>query len=534
MSANALRVAAVAGAVAMLPGVARAVSLPKRTFTIGAVTVTPNGPSANPAVSGPGSAFAFDSAASNLVSDDLNGGLRDVFRADTTGTVSLVSRGLGGASADGPSAAPAIANDGQTIAFASRATNLVEGDTNRRSDIFVRTPESQILRVSVSRFGASPNGDSYQPDISADGRYVAFRSTASNLVAGDLNRHSDVFVRDLVLGRTTLVSAGRFGRSGRGASTAPAISATGRFVSFTSTAADLVARDRNRVADVFVRDLRLRRTDLVSIGSGRLAGPRPAAQQNASVLVAGFSQVSDVSASGRYVAFDSDATSLVPGDRNGATDVFVRDRLRGLTTRMSLNTSGGAGNRDSFFPSMTPDGRYVAFQSFASNLAAGGTPREDIFVRDRALAATSVADVGDSGQRALPLRGPQVLQRPSVSSSALVVGFTSTAANLAPHANNGVADAFLRVMTPPATRLVTAPPAFGRLRTPGLAVTSDDAQASSALCRLDGRRALCPLRLRLAPLAPGRHFVTIRAGGPGLLYDRVGLGVRFTIAAGTR
>jgi Tol biopolymer transport system component len=525
-----LCIALVCGGCLLTSGSAHATSLSQRTFLLGAGQGgIPNDASANPGVSPSGGAFAFDSAAFNLTRDDGNGGIRDVYRTDTTGAVALISRGLGGAASDGPSTNPVLAADGQTIAFASRASNLVLGDANGRSDIFVRTPENQIVRVSAGLGGREANGDSFQPDISADGRFVAFRSIASNLVANDFNRTSDVFVRDLALGRTTLVSAGPLGRTAGGASINPAISSTGRFVSFTSSASNLVGGDRNRRADVFVRDLRLHGTALVSLSSGRLTGPRRAAQQNASILIAPFTQVSDVSASGRYVTFDSDATNLIRGDFNRSTDVFVRDRALGITSRASISTSGLAGNQDSFFPSMTPDARYVAFQSFASNLAPGGSPREDVFVRDRTLAATSVVDVGASGQPAQPPAGPQLLQRPSLSNDAHVVAFTSKAPNLVGGDANGVADAFVRVMTPATTGLIKAPRGFTAKNNPNIIIGTDDPQATTALCRIDARRRLCPLGFRLTPQADGRHLLIVRAGGPGLLFDPVGTSASFTV-----
>jgi Tol biopolymer transport system component len=326
------------------------------------------------------------------------------------------------------------------VAFTSEATNLVPFDRNGRADVFARDVLGGFVRASEPEGAGEANGNSTQPDISADGRYVAFSSNASNLVYGDVNGHSDVFVRDLVTSQTRRVSVSSSGREGDGNSGAPAISADGRWVSFASTAANLVRGDRNRIADVFVHDLQTGRTERVSVSSrGR--------EQNAAVIKP-FTQVSDVGDDGRYVVFDSDADNLVGHDGNQDTDVFVRDRVRRRTSRVSVTARGREGNNDSFAPAMTPDTHFVVFESFAENLAPHNGPRENVFVRDVARGTTEVVDLSAAGRPAAPRRGPQLLQQAAIARDGSAVAFASRAGNLVPGDNNRLADLFLRIIAP--------------------------------------------------------------------------------------
>jgi Tol biopolymer transport system component len=236
--------------------------------------------------------------------------------------------GSGRQQANGVSLEPAISADGRFVAFTSGATNLVPGDTNNTTDVFVRDRMLQVTRrVSVGAGGQQANGLSLEPAISADGRFVAFRSRASNLVAGDTNNARDVFVRDLVAQVTTRVSVGPAGQQANGNSLRPAISAHGRFVAFASKASNLVAGDTNHGIDVFVRDRVAQVTRRVSVG--------PAGQQANSSSIG-----QAISAHGRFLAFTSSASNLVPGDTNNATDVFVRDRVAQVTRRVSVRSGG--------------------------------------------------------------------------------------------------------------------------------------------------------------------------------------------------
>jgi len=225
-----------------------------------------------------------------------------------------------------------------------------------------------VQRVSVASGGTQGNGDSGCPSISADGRYVAFQSYASNLVPGDTNEVGDVFVHDRLTGQTTRVSVASDGTEGNDYSRRPSISADGRYVAFASLASNLVPGDTNGTWDVFVHDRLTGQTTRVSVASG-------GAQGNSG------SWCPSISADGRYVAFQSYASNLVPGDTNGVLDVFVHDRLTGQTTRVSVASDGTQGDSYSFGSSISADGRYVAFSSLASNLVPGDTnDKPDIFV----------------------------------------------------------------------------------------------------------------------------------------------------------
>jgi Tol biopolymer transport system component len=486
---------------------AGATSLPDRTFRISTATDLGElaGDSGDTSLSANGQIIGFASTASGFMPGDANGAVRDVFTFNvSTGERRLISAAPGGA--DGPSSAPVLSADGTRVAFVSRATNLVPGDGNGVADIFVTDQNGAVARVSVAADGGDANGPSSNPDLSADGRFVVFESGASNLVPGDTNGVPDVFVRDLQVGRTALVSSGRGGAPADGASGTPAISAGGAFVSFASRATNLVAGDRNGVADVFVRDLVLAKTSRVSVDSRGRA-------QNAAVADP-FSQVSDVSRDGRYVVFDSDATNLVHADANQHTDVFLRDRRRHTTVLVSASSLNVQGNNDSFSPLISADGRIVAFQSLASNMAPGDGPREDVFVRDLKQRTTSVVGVADDGSPRAAELVTQLLQRPALSADGRIAAFSSTAPNLVAGDTNGREDVFLRLLDAPQTHLVSKRPG----RRPIVDLKADDPAATHFVCQLDGGALFgCgPGRTRLPA---GHQVLHVRAGGPGMLYD---------------
>ena len=243
----------------------------------------------------------------------------------------------------------------------------------------------QTTRVSVSTADAQGNQVSGPNAISADGRYVAFYSWADNLVVGDTNGMSDAFVRDRVTGKTTRVSVGSVGTQGNDMSFTSAISADGRYVAFMSHASNLVAWDTNGRGDAFVRDLVTGKTTRISVSSAGAQGNNT-------------SYPNAVSADGRYVAFSSSADNLVAGDTNGTKDAFVRDRVTGKTTRVSVDSAGVQGNYGGSPSAISADGRYVAFTSNADNLVAGDTNGwGDAFVRDRVIGKTTRVSVSSAG-----------------------------------------------------------------------------------------------------------------------------------------
>ena len=210
-------------------------------------------------------------------------------------------------------------------------------------------------RESVGAGGAQGDGRSILPAISSDGRYVTFQSDAASLVAGDTNGVTDVFVHDRLTGTTERVSVDSAGAQGNGASSVPSISADGRYVAFLSDATNLVAGDTNGVSDVFVHDRTTGATERASVSTGGTQSD------------GGCGYVA-ISPDGRFVAFGSLAANLVSGDTNGTGDVFLRDRTTGTTERVSVTTGGAQGNNFSGSPAVSADGRYVAFESRASNL----------------------------------------------------------------------------------------------------------------------------------------------------------------------
>lgn len=381
-----------------------------------------------PSVSVDGRFIAFQSTAANLVAGDTNA-QQDVFVHNrTTGTTRRVSVDSAGVQGNGSSSMPAISADGRYVAFQSAASNLVEGDTNNVTDIFVRDDLTGVTnRISVHSSGAQGNGSSVMPAISADGRYVAFQSTASNLVAGDMNSASDIFVRDRLTGATARLSVDTMAAEANNASEGAAISGDGRFVAFRSAASNLVAGDTNLTIDIFVRDTLTNGTSRVSVDSGGVQGNS-------------FSLEPALSADGRFVAFQSFASNLVPGDTNARDDVFVRDRLMNTTTRVSVESGGGQGNSGSFNPSISADGRFVVFYSSSSNLVADDTNGMiDVFVRDRVLSRTARLSVDSGG-----VQGNMNSLEPAISSDGRTAAFSSAASNLVAADTNGQSDIFVR------------------------------------------------------------------------------------------
>jgi Tol biopolymer transport system component len=344
----------------------------------------------------------------------------------------------GGATADtlgnASSGGSHISADGRFITYRSNATNLVSGDTNDTDDVFVfDTQTLRTSRVSVANGDVQGDGMSDWPTISADGRYVAFRSAASNLVPGDTNGADDTFVRDLVAGTTTRVSVGTAEAQGNSSVRGgPTISADGHYVAFFSYASNLVPGDTNGMSDVFVRDRQTGRTSRVSVSSaGAQANPYDHIEDDARP---------SISADGRYVAFVSGAANLTPGDTNGTDDVFVRDRQTGRTTRASVSSAGAQTRAWSDWPSISGDGRYVAFVSAAADLVPGDVNRtDDIFVRDLHAGSTTRVSVSSAEVQS---RGAS--SNPDISSDGRYVVFQSAGTNLVPADTNSRDDVFLR------------------------------------------------------------------------------------------
>jgi Tol biopolymer transport system component len=342
-----------------------------------------------------------------------------------------------GLETDAATGGATVSADGRFVAFSSEAADLVPGDGNGVSDVFVRDLRTgRTTRVSVSSAGVAGDRASTFPSLSADGRLVAFRSFADNLVGRDRNGVEDVFVHDRVAGTTERVSVGTSGQEANGPSLSVNISADGSAVAFSSTASNLVPDDRNGVRDVFVRDRARRRTERVSVGAAGEA--------------TGKSEGSSISAHGRVVAFRSLASNLVPGDTNGSADDFVRDRARGITERVDVSSAGAQADAAAFRGSLSGDGRLVAFRSRATNLVPNDTNRAlDVFVRDRVAGTTRRISVTSRGAQA-DARGADELtrrslfmSRPFVSADGRYAAFGSRAPNLVRGDTNRAADVFV-------------------------------------------------------------------------------------------
>ena len=369
-----------------------------------------NSDSAHPALGGDGRYVAFDSNATNLVLNDTNVRV-DVFVRDRdTDTTERASLSSAGAQGNDTSWYPAISADGRYVAFRSFASNLVSGDTYlctppvgpqyNCEDIFVRDRQAgTTVRVSVSSAGAQANNGSWDSAISGDGRYVAFASDASNLVAGDTNSVGDIFVHDRDTDQdgifdeagaisTTRVSVDSAGAQSDGDSYYAAINADGRYVAFASAATNLLsgAGDTNGHFDVFVRDRQTSTTIRVSVDS---AGT----ESN------GDSFYPAISSNGISVAFRSAATNLVYGDTNAVEDIFLHGLQTGATERVSTAGGGAQGDGASTAPAVSGSGRYVAFESEATNLVPDDTNDvADVFVRDRLEAVGGIAELPEAAR----------------------------------------------------------------------------------------------------------------------------------------
>jgi Tol biopolymer transport system component len=337
-----------------------------------------------------------------------------------------------------------ISADGRFVAFGSTATNIISGGASGTGDIYLRDVQTNTTElISVSTAGVHSNNGSYSPTISADGRYVVFGSQGSNLDPIDLNGAEDVFLRDRVAGTTSLISLSSAGGIGDGYSDYPVITPDGRFVAFVTSSTDLVPGDTNSVPDVMVRDLVAGTTERVSVDSVGAQGNNLC-----------FDQPPAISADGRYVAFGSLASNLVAGDTNGACDVFVHDRLTGLTERASVDSAGVQGNAQSghFGVSLSADGRYVAFASDATNLVAGDTNAySDAFVHDRLTGATERVSVSSAGGQGNYYSGTSV----NLSADGRFVAFDSSSFNLDPNDPTFFSDIYLRDRLAGTTELVS-------------------------------------------------------------------------------
>ena len=428
-----------------------------------------------------------------------------------------------------------LSSDGRFAAFASNASNLVKGDTNGCTDIFVRDRQSNATtRISLASSGSQGNGNSFHPDISADGRYIVFASKASNLVSGDTNGCTDIFLHDRQSRAITRLSTAFDGSESDNSSFYPCISADGHYVAFVSNATNLVRGDNNTCTDVFIRDLQANTTSLVSLTSDGLQANDDSSAQD----------WPDISADGRYIAFTSTAKNLAEGDTYSFYDVFVRDRQARLTTRVSVASNGTQATGMSGFPCISADGRFVAFWSRAPNLVKKETHNENIFLHDCQDNTTALISIAANGFEA---RGNSF--QPDISADGRYVVFFSGARGLVQGDSNGCHDIFVYDRRAGTNTRVS--------------ITADDREADGASCfpciSADGRYVafasqagnlakedaggfwdvfvtrLLPDDVRSSPLYTGSGIVkfNVDAGTISSLSNHYAAGVRCTAPSGS-
>ncbi|PSB15514.1 DUF4347 domain-containing protein [Phormidesmis priestleyi ULC007] len=441
------------------------------TMTVISTSLTPgvggaNDVSINPVISNDGSRIAFVSAATNLVADGIdNNNTQDIFLWDSASTtankISLISfnstrtnssNSLENPFADSGSLNPVISGDGKYVTFTSYSTNLVNAiDANGKQDVFVREIDAlTTFLVSGNTAGVFGNDGSSDPSISGDGKRISFASSASNLVADDTNGKRDVFVRDLTANTTSLVSRSvdAIGNNDSPAddpaslAVSPSvISADGAFVAFTSQASNLVDRDGNSAADVFIALLPsvAQPIGTISLVSRQSNDPAlmPKTGSEDSTLTAGNA----VSADGRYVVYTSKAPELASNDANGAQDVFIRDNQTKTVTLISRNLAKVSGNGNSFNPVISRDGQFVVFVSDASDLVSGDTNgTSDLFLWERSQPDTLTLISKVNGGTTI---GDRASINPTISGNGQYVVFTSLATNLVNGDGNAKQDVFV-------------------------------------------------------------------------------------------
>lgn len=327
---------------------------------------------------------------------------------------------------------PVLSADGHFVAFASIRDTLVDGDTNGQTDVFVQDLRSgKVERVSVATDGTQGDAASYLPSISADGRFVSFASNATTFTDADTAKVSQVYLHDRSTGVTTLVSTSATGKSTTVAPGATqgagqqGVSDDGTRVVWEAADPAVAASDAALPPSVYVTEVASHTTTRLNVTP---TGDLPDADAYNPVI----------SGDGTHVAFDSRATNLVSGDRNGEADVFLVQLGDAELTRVSVRDRDTEGNGPSFAPSISGDGTRVAFQSGATNLADHDDNKEnDVFVRDLAAGTTTLVSATPKGTT-----GSGRSENPHLSRDGLVLAFTSVADDLVANDANKAADVF--------------------------------------------------------------------------------------------
>ncbi|MDF1499604.1 MAG: PKD domain-containing protein [Anaerolineales bacterium] len=353
-----------------------------------------------------------------------------------TERVSISSEGVEG---DHDSIAPSVSADGRYIVFASKASNLIPDDLNSHQDIFLHDWATGITeRISTGREGTDPNGSSAFPSISADGNFVVFSSAASNLVSGDTNGVEDVFLYDRTTGETERISLTASSGQSNGASYEPVVSEGGRYVAFVSMATNLYPGASHGVEEIYYFD----RTNLKLRWLSGPSGLDPANDSSYEL---------SMSADGAWVVFSSNKSNLVPNDTNGVRDIFLWNKALDSLERVNLSHAGLDANRSSYHPSVSDDGRFIAFRSFANNLILSQVENysNDIFRRDRLSGSTERVNVPYDGEDIFGSNSGE----PVISADGRFVAFRSDMSNLVTGDTNNSHDVFVRDMQGSVSRI---------------------------------------------------------------------------------
>jgi len=388
-------------------------------------------------VSSDGRFVVFSSGSSNLVGDDTNG-QSDIFVLDRNdGSIERVSVDSDENQIVAPyfAVSASISNDGRYICFRSNSPSLVPGDTNGGSDLFVRDRVAGTTeRVSLSDTGEQLSGNSHG-EISGNGLYLVFEYSGSEVMMTDTNGVSDIFRRTLSDGTTIRVSVSNEEMEATAGSTGPSISDDGNRIGFTSAADNLIGDDDNSGDDYFVRDISEETTIRVSVA-------HDGSEQNGSVFQGG----GVLSGDGNFIAFSSTATNLVPGDTNGMEDVFVRDLVNETTELVSVATNSSTFITDdgSRRPTISPDGRYVGFETSSTQIDSRVNQgiQSHSFVRDRETSTTSTVQISTTGQFGTRSGGTDALSfQPYFAADGRYI-FTSDSDNLVQNDTNSQWDVF--------------------------------------------------------------------------------------------
>ncbi|MFN2643064.1 MAG: TolB family protein [Actinomycetota bacterium] len=392
-------------------------------------------------MSGNGRRIVFE-AYGSLVPEDRNYDYHDIYLRDfDTQQTTLLSVAPDGGPAYGPNDSPVISGNGRYVAFTSGSERLIAGDTNGVSDIYVRDLETQTTqRASVANDGSEANGESIAAAISDDGRYIAFVSSASNLVSGDANNAPDVFVRDTLDGATTLASVATGGAQADAGADQVAISGDGRTIAFTSIATNLAPDDTatcgfgaQNCPDVFVRDLDAGTTR-------RISTTKTGAAAN------GISLDASLSADGSKVAFVSRASDL-PGGAPPAWNVYVADTATGAISLASPAGDGRPDGASSRVARIAADGHAVIFESYAGTF---DHPTGGIYIRDLLNQTTEKPAFTNNDTQ-----GNARARDPALSSDGRVILFRSDASDFGP--NNGEMQTYVYDRTPSPTEMIVNP-----------------------------------------------------------------------------